>query len=607
MPSPAVPAPVRGLDPFVALSTAVHAAPGVYALLLGSGVSTSAGIPTGWAIVQDLVRRAAAASDPDQEVGDDLDVERWWSDHGDGEPLGYSSLLHALSPTAAGRDQLLRQYFEASEEDAEQGRKVPTAAHEAIAQLVARGSIRVILTTNFDRLLERALEARGIQPQVIHRSEQVSSMTPLHHVPVTVIKLHGDYADLDKRNTVDELVSYPDDLDQLLRRVLDEYGLIVCGWSAEWDVALIRDLEECKPRRYPIFWASYSTPKEAAQRLITQLGAVVLERISADALFEGIADRLDALDRLSAPPISRDLAVARLKRYLQDPVHRIDLEDVLMDEVRRVEERFADTTRYPLDGVEGLSNDAFWELYDECVTRYIEDTDTLLHLLAALAYYGEVDHGRIITVALQRLLSKQNQAPQRYNARLVHLRQFPVLLGAFTVLSVEALVGKDVFAAPTLCGPSARMPNINESRPLFEVADPWRVFQEGAANALPRWQSTKFLFPESHLIRIALADVLATYESDPDRRSEALSEAECVFGIVELSSGGFSPFVGEGCRPARYIDGPLPVSQRLRDRISAGRSSLPEILSGGDATRLESTLDELDNHLKRAAHDSLFR
>lgn len=38
-------------------------------------------------------------------------------------------------------------------------------------------------------------------------------MTPPQHTGVTVIKLHGDYADLEMRNTIDELNTYPAELD----------------------------------------------------------------------------------------------------------------------------------------------------------------------------------------------------------------------------------------------------------------------------------------------------------------------------------------------------------------------------------------------------------
>lgn len=391
--TPAVVVPIKRLDPFIGLATAVHSAPGVYALLLGSGISTAASIPTGWAIVTDLVRRAAAADNPGEAVpaAGTFDPEAWWAEHGDAAELGYSSLLNSLASTPAGRDSILKTYFEASEDDRQEGLKLPTAAHEAIADLVARSSVHVILTTNFDRLIERALEQRGIQPQVIHRSEQIAGMTPLAHSAVTIIKLHGDYADLDKRNTVDELATYPPEQDALLRRVLDEYGLIISGWSGEWDIALVRSMEETKSRRYPMFWASYRQPSEAAGRLIAQVGAVSIENTGADDLFVGLRDRLRSLDTLAAPPMSREMAVVRLKRYLPDSVHRIDTYDVMMDEVKRVEASLTDRERYPMAATPG-TNEEFWARYDDRITCYRADIDTLLYLLAAGAYFAGPEH-----------------------------------------------------------------------------------------------------------------------------------------------------------------------------------------------------------------------
>ncbi|SFK79327.1 hypothetical protein [Methylocapsa palsarum] len=48
------------LDPFDALALSLHHNPGVFALLVGSGLSRAADIPTGWDITVELVRRLAA-------------------------------------------------------------------------------------------------------------------------------------------------------------------------------------------------------------------------------------------------------------------------------------------------------------------------------------------------------------------------------------------------------------------------------------------------------------------------------------------------------------------------------------------------------------------
>lgn len=44
-------------DNLIALASSVHAGPGTYALLLGSGVSVASGVPSGWAVSLDLVQQ----------------------------------------------------------------------------------------------------------------------------------------------------------------------------------------------------------------------------------------------------------------------------------------------------------------------------------------------------------------------------------------------------------------------------------------------------------------------------------------------------------------------------------------------------------------------
>jgi hypothetical protein len=144
-------------DPTLKLSLSLYQSPGVYALLIGSGVSKAAGVPTGWDIILDLIRRVAVCKgekpDPDPES---------WYRRKFKEPPNYSKLLEMLTKTPSERMRLLRPYFEPAEEEREKGLKVPTPAHRAIAQLVKRGHIRMILTTNFDRLTETALGEREL-------------------------------------------------------------------------------------------------------------------------------------------------------------------------------------------------------------------------------------------------------------------------------------------------------------------------------------------------------------------------------------------------------------------------------------------------------------
>lgn len=324
------------LDPRVSLVTALHSSPGVYALLIGSGVSTGAGIPTGWGVLRELARKASIASGVDPQEAADLEPDAWWAEHGTDQPFGYSALLGALASTSAARRALLAEFFDATDDDRANGLKVPGPAHRAIAQLVRRGTIRVILTTNFDRLLEQALEAEGILPQVIASSSAIVGMEPLAHARCTVIKLHGDYASLDQLNTEEELSKYDPELHDLLDRVLDEYGLIVSGWSAEWDTALVSHIESIRSRRYPLFWVARSGLSDPARRLVAQHRALVIPEADAETFFPDLITRLEALERMASLPITRSLAITQVKRLVPDAAKHIELRDLFESEVARV-------------------------------------------------------------------------------------------------------------------------------------------------------------------------------------------------------------------------------------------------------------------------------
>ena len=194
------------IDPALSLALSVHAHKGVYAILVGSGISKSAGIPTGFEVITDLIRRIATA-----DGGNVGDVPEKWYLNKYKKAATYSDLIEMLAPTSEERMSLLRGYFEPTEEEAEKGLKVPTKGHHAIARLVKRGFIKVIITTNFDRLLERAIEAEGIAPVVVATPNQILGMMPLQHVTTClIIKVHGDYLDTRIKNTTLELVFRPD-------------------------------------------------------------------------------------------------------------------------------------------------------------------------------------------------------------------------------------------------------------------------------------------------------------------------------------------------------------------------------------------------------------
>jgi hypothetical protein len=113
------------IDPLLSLAVSMHEQNGVYSLLLGSGVSRSAKIPTGWEVVLDLASKLAKAS---MEQVEGEEAARWYKAKY-GEELNYSRLLDELTASSAERQQLLKGYFELTPDEAEEGSKSPKPAH----------------------------------------------------------------------------------------------------------------------------------------------------------------------------------------------------------------------------------------------------------------------------------------------------------------------------------------------------------------------------------------------------------------------------------------------------------------------------------------------
>jgi hypothetical protein len=566
--------PANALDPQVMLATTMHSQPGVYALLLGSGVSTGAGIPTGWGVVRDLVRRAAAANAPGDADAAQIaydDPESWWAEHGDGQPLGYSNLLGGLAPAAASRQALLAGFFEPSEDDLDAGLKVPSPAHRAISDLVKRGSVKVIVTTNFDRLTERALEDAGVSPQVISSTGALAGMAPLQHAAATVIKLHGDYADLLQRNTVDELTTYPAEWDALLDRVLAEYGLLISGWSAAWDHALVAALERLPVRRYPLFWDSRSAKGEAAGRLVAQQSGTVVQTADADELFTGLSTRLDALDRLAEPPLTTALAIQRLKRYLPDERRRIDFYDLVMGQVDKSAHAVRDLPQY-LDG-------DFASKANDLVAHCESVADPLIRLVqVGIQHDTDARFADLWIDGLRRLMRAAPHVDGRCQDSVAALRRYPALLYLRAACTSSLLFERDDLMLSLLTRPTLReqFGSNTEVTAAHALAD-YYVLEPDLVNALPRYNNN-WTFPPSHHLRIALRHLFADLLPGETEYIQAQDDTEFCVALVQFQTSSPQYTVampGEFVSRGRWSDGMPAAEGRFRQRVERAGADWP--------------------------------
>jgi hypothetical protein len=198
----------------------------------------------------------------------------------------------------------------------DQGLKEPTVAHRSIARLVALGLVRVIVTLNFDRLMETAPRIEGVEPTIAATPDEIAGLAPLQTMRVLVVHLHGDYLSAGSMlNTADEMATYPENVAGCLGRVLKDRGLVAVGWSARYESAL-RQVIRSVPPQFTSYWIEPGDFSDEAKQLATSRRMV---KITADAdLGLGrLSDAVEALrDGRARHPLTIADAVSTTKREL---------------------------------------------------------------------------------------------------------------------------------------------------------------------------------------------------------------------------------------------------------------------------------------------------
>jgi len=503
------------IEPILSLAFSIHSNPGVYALLLGSGLSRSASIPTGWEVVIDLIRKLAILEEEDCEPN----PISWYKDKF-GEDPNYSKILDSIAKSPAERNQLLRSYFEANEEEKEQGLKIPTAAHKSIANLVANKSIKVIITTNFDRLLEKALESLNVTPVVISTPDAIKGALPLTHTDCAVIKVHGDYLDTRIKNTPSELETYDDQLNKLLDRIFDEFGLIVCGWSAEWDTALRVALERCKNHRFSTYWATRSKPKEVTKNLINLRCAKKIIIKDADSFFEELEQKVTALKDLERPhPLSSKVAVASLKRYISDDRHRIQLNDLVMNEANRI--------FYELSGEQfSLITPENEENYKARIHTYETLTEILRNIFITGCYWGEEKHEDLWVNCLKRVIFPSTV--RSGNNFWINLRFYPALLLLYSGGISSIIANRYNNFAALLTKPNYS--DFDKNKPLTLLLAPNKVIDKKTAESI--FQMERHFTPVSDHLQQILREAFKDYIPEDEQYIRIFDRFEYLFSLV---------------------------------------------------------------------------
>lgn len=272
--------------------------PESFAWLLGAGASATAGIPTGYRMIEDFRRQlyerlVSATADPAVGNGplSDVLVDARLAEAGipaRGDPTEYSVLFEKLFPDAAER----RRYI-----DRQVKLGSPSAGHRVLGSLLATRKTPCVFTTNFDQLIERAAIVAGEKLDhtarahatvaAIDNAERAQRCVKESDWPL-IAKLHGDFQSTALMNTGDELRSQDARMRDVLREACNRFGLIVVGYSGR-DESVMAALESCVEswgsRAFPmgLYWVTRD-PGDLLPAVVRLLECARVAKIKAEVV-----------------------------------------------------------------------------------------------------------------------------------------------------------------------------------------------------------------------------------------------------------------------------------------------------------------------------------
>lgn len=267
---------------------------GKFCFFVGAGISVCAGIPLATVDLPDLPSIVTRIRwDYYESLGNspisDKKLLMWYADHKllqIPETL-YSDALNLIGDTPRCRQEYLFNLFDGI---------TPGQCHKSISCLVEKGFVEVILTTNFDSLIEDAIHtATKSSPKTAAHNDSVRDVLVTEKVP-RVIKLHGDYLFSDIKNTTTETATLTENMREKLRAFLGEKGLIVIGYSGG-DNSIMSLFEQMAYDGgffpYGVIWLQRkdSPVSERVRKFLEMSNAVTLEIVNAEQFLEEVVDR----------------------------------------------------------------------------------------------------------------------------------------------------------------------------------------------------------------------------------------------------------------------------------------------------------------------------
>lgn len=232
---------------------------------LGAGTSRTAGMPTATDIIWDLKRKYYCVQQNQDWQTHDISnkaIRRKIQDYLDskgfpvlGSPEEYSSYFKLTF----GEDYGSQQRYISSQLDSQNISL--NIGHRVLAALLEMGLARVVFTTNFDEVIERAfafVTGKSLAPFHLEGSYAALDALNAEQFPIYA-KVHGDFRYKSIKNLAVDLIQNDQQIQKCFLAASNRYGLIVAGYSgrdANVMAMFSAALEQNNPFPQGLFWTT---------------------------------------------------------------------------------------------------------------------------------------------------------------------------------------------------------------------------------------------------------------------------------------------------------------------------------------------------------------
>lgn len=285
------------------LRLVAQADPREFTLFLGAGASRSSGVILASEMIKEWRELAFREQAGDEDFESWCERQPWFR-----SPTEYSDLFESVYPDERARQIYIEPKIEAA---------FPGWGYLYLANIVRSGRFNVILTTNFDDLVNEALTRfLGYNPVVCAADSEAATIN-VSTARAKIVKLHGDYLFKSLKNTKSELERLTKNMERKFKEFAGQCGMLVLGYAGA-DNSIMSLLAKLLAQRdsFPngIYWGIHDTAGSRPDALITltkrhptRLRLFACEDF--DIFMAGLHEKLD----LTAPmTIIEPLKTARL-------------------------------------------------------------------------------------------------------------------------------------------------------------------------------------------------------------------------------------------------------------------------------------------------------